>query len=301
MGTLCVMLILLVASLQWHYLQYERSLFVAAEQRNMRINLASQYLSILQDVESGQRGYVLTGDAAFLRPLQATEQTRLGLERSISEAYAPGSQQAAVANSLLQAGDEKLQFARQVVNVRKHSNSKAAIAMIAEGEGIRLMARARNLLAFLEVQEQDLEEAAMQAANAHRGRQRGSLLVAEGALLCAALALMFALLEKVRELRTKGETLANALETQSAILESANDAMLILSSDGVILSVNTAAEALFGRRRSDLIGLSNLVLFADPPSPGASAAYLKRLATGDSLSEKTMTFIGKRGGEPPSR
>jgi PAS domain S-box-containing protein len=62
----------------------------------------------------------------------------------------------------------------------------------------------------------------------------------------------------------------------------------------MIEATNAAAEHLFGRNRSDIVGRSNLILFKDPPAPEVSRAYLERLASHPELGGNSQDFLGLR-------
>lgn len=292
MGALCLLLMLIVAALEWRYVQFERSLLASIEASNQRYRAASEYLSLLQDMETGQRGFVLTGNPEFLEPFQNAQSRLPEAQSKLADLF--GDQSASV-SALLQLGQSKARYSRTVVSAHRERGSAEAARLIGSGLGKRLMDQARREVTEIEQAEQRLKEALSSEAARKRRDQQRFILLAEAALLAAALALVVALLGKVRALDRSARSLSDAATRQSAIFENASDAMLMLDRTGEIVSLNAAAERLFGRNRDNLVGRSNLTLFADPPSIDDSRAYLERLALEDGSAEPTQTFIGRRG------
>jgi PAS domain S-box-containing protein len=87
-------------------------------------------------------------------------------------------------------------------------------------------------------------------------------------------------------------------ETRFALLrDSANDAILFLAADGRIVDANARAEELYGRRRSELVGLSLPDLRAEGCRDEAGEALARVLAEGASVVE--TTHVSADGRELP--
>ena len=99
---------------------------------------ADELLSELKDAETGQRGYLLTGDEAFLEPWVATHAVAakhmtqlLALTRS-SDARAHEM-------TMRPLVDAKLLELSEVIEMRRRGDESGAIARVTSGEGKRLM------------------------------------------------------------------------------------------------------------------------------------------------------------------
>ncbi len=97
--------------------------------------------STLRDAETGQRGFLLTGDDAYLAPFTAAEKALPGqfqlLERREIEwedEYGP-----AELLELRQTADRKIDELRETITVFKRENLQAAIEMVKSGKGKQIM------------------------------------------------------------------------------------------------------------------------------------------------------------------
>jgi len=102
-------------------------------------------LSDLEDAESGQRGYLLTGDPVYLRPYEAAHRAlvtdTVELRRALATLETPPSE----LDSLRSAIDQKLAELDQTVALRRAGLGERALAVVRTGRGQQLMARIREL------------------------------------------------------------------------------------------------------------------------------------------------------------
>ncbi|MES2902762.1 MAG: ATP-binding protein [Pseudomonadota bacterium] len=293
-GMLSFALIVLFGILQFHDVKAGQRAVLEIEESNLRLRIVSDYLRILQDVETGQRGYVVTGNSDFLEPQLRAQRVAAEIERQLVAAYPPTSDAGPTAAALIATGKAKQVLSQRAVNLRRDQGQGAASALIATGHGQRVMDRARNLVIALERRERARAHRLFVDATVARQTQQRRILLAEALLLLSLAGLLAAMARTISALRRSSRELADSATRQSAIFAAANDAMVILDEHGVITSANAAAERLFGRRRAAMIGRSNLALFAHAPSEAVSNAYLRGIARGDGSVETTQTFIGMR-------
>ena len=292
-AAMCVLLIGLVAIFQLRAVALERSLQWASEEINQRERTAVHYLSLLQDVETGQRGFVVTGNPQFLQPYEQAMQALPRTSSELSANYPEGTAENAIAGDLLRTGKAKVAHAKDVISVRMYDRSKAS-ALVGAGHGKQLMDHARALVAKIEQRESMRSRALLQEASGQRANEQREILAAELALLLAAISVALALSRTIRGLERTARSLSDSAARQVAIFEGASDAMMMLDHGGAIVSLNGAAERLFGRLQAELVGQSNLVLFAEPPGEAASHAYLKALEAGDEWANSVQTLVGRR-------
>lgn len=289
----CIMLIGLVALLQLRAVSLERSLLVASENINQRARTAAQYLSLLQDVETGQRGFVVTGNPKFLQPYEEAMRLLPTTGRQLRANYPGGTAESIIASDLLRTGQDKIAYTNDVIRVRKYNASKAS-AIVGAGYGKQLMDHARSLIANIEQRDSMQSRALLEEGSRQRAAQQREILAAELALLVSAASVALALSGTIRRLEKTGRSLSDSATRQTAIFEGASDAMLLLDHQGSIVSLNGATERLFGTTKAALIGQSNLVLFADPPSEAQSRSYLRALDARDDRAKSVQTFVGRR-------
>ncbi|WP_336486707.1 CHASE3 domain-containing protein [Methylobacterium nigriterrae] len=149
-------------------------------------NAIELLLSTLTDAETGQRGYLLTGDETYLAPFsEAAPRLETGLRRVEASVSAdPGIIE--TVRELRSAATDKVAELRRTIELREAGQPEASIAVVRAGDGKRLMDRVRDLVAKLQAEtNRALEERQHRAASTARLLQ---LSVAGAALLALALA-----------------------------------------------------------------------------------------------------------------
>jgi signal transduction histidine kinase len=119
-------------------------------------NQLAQILTLAQGAESGQRGYLLTGDANYLAPYDAAvRQMPETLDRAVALVSDNPQQQQAL-GQLRALIDDKLEELRSTVEARKADRAEAALAIVNSDEGRRSMDEIRALLTTMEAEENRL-------------------------------------------------------------------------------------------------------------------------------------------------
>ncbi|MBV1796652.1 CHASE3 domain-containing protein [Siccirubricoccus sp. G192] len=181
-------------------------------------------LSIVKDAETGGRGYLLTGDEAYLGPYHQAL-------RDIEEALAAAAAVAGDADRrrhLEAVGSRtraKLEHLRGVVELRRTAGADAALAVIGTGEGQRLMQALRAEVSALQ-QSILRDRDAAQHREWWRAMSSAGLAFGAGALAALLLGLAVVLLRR---------TLASRDRSIEALLEERAGAEFERISAGVLL------------------------------------------------------------------
>jgi signal transduction histidine kinase len=173
-------------------------------------NSVARVFSLLQDAETGQRGYLLTGDEAYLDPFTKAsagiDPELENLSRLVGDD--PNEEQDVVA--LRAIADDKLAELRRTLDLRRSGDADAALVVVRGGAGKEAMDRARALVARLEG-----EQATVLSRRIAQTGRTGAMLQAT-IILAALLALLLALLSiyylrrHLAEARTAYEEVASA-------------------------------------------------------------------------------------------
>ena len=115
-------------------------------------------LAAVVDLETGSRGYVITGDDGFLEPYRAAHGEVNRLYREVRRLTADNPDQQRRLDALRAPLEEKLEHARQTIEVRKARGVEAAIQLVSAGAGRRAMVTLRSGAAELEHAERTLLE-----------------------------------------------------------------------------------------------------------------------------------------------
>ena len=222
---------LAVAASFWSFQQIEE----AAEMRKhtrVILNRADDLLSALKDAETGQRGYLLTSDAAFLEPYSAVrDRINRDLEELRQLTKIPAADKHLDALALL--ADAKLAELSQVIELHRNHDVTAALARVRSSQGKRLMDSIRaEMKGFIEI-----EDAARAQHDAEFESNMRSLFIL--IVIASLFALLFALVFAWLIYRETQQQLKNLvhLETQHLLeiqeatnkqLQQANNAMRVI-------------------------------------------------------------------------
>jgi signal transduction histidine kinase/ActR/RegA family two-component response regulator len=100
-------------------------------------------LGMAQNAETGQRGYLLTGDLSYLAPFEQAEERLPGLEQALSQFVADNPAQQQRAASLAVLIGRKMRELEGAVTLRKAGDAEAALAIVRTNEGRDLMTQIR--------------------------------------------------------------------------------------------------------------------------------------------------------------
>jgi PAS domain S-box-containing protein len=251
-----------------------------AEQVNASYVVRAQIqtlLSLHQDVETGQRGFVVTGDARFLEPYRASRD-RIGRELDKLKAMVgPASLIGADLAELRTLSDRKLQFTAQSVRLKEAGRGDEAVRLIAGGRGRALMDDIRAHIGDMDrIERRQLDDRTRKAQDARRATQFFAFAL-QGLLLLVLAASVWLIGRSMAAKRSALSRLQDLSTRQTAIFDAAKDGMMILSADGTIESLNPATTLLYGYAEDELVGRNVGLLFETPPQPGQIEIFLKRL------------------------
>lgn len=160
------------------------------------------------DVETAQRGYVLTGDPDFLGPLRAAE-ARIALEGETLRARIRDPEQRERLDALFELLRHRIGIAEETIAIREQAGFEAARRVIASGEGRRAQDQLRDAVARMEEREAVL----LDEREARRDESlRLSLALLTIGFLLAVLAIAVSLGRVRRDLRFREEAEAGLRE-----------------------------------------------------------------------------------------
>ncbi|APR53188.1 PAS domain S-box protein [Sphingomonas koreensis] len=254
----------------------------------------ARVLSLHQDLELGQRGYLITGDPSFLRPYREAS-------RSVDQALAElskgelGVGDAERLAALQATSDAKRRFVDRTLELRDHDGNGAALQLIRGGKGKQLMDRLRDELAELSrIERSRLAERT--AAVGHARTRLRTQTIALQVTLILLLALAAGLAARSNAARQRALRHAEDLAArQETIFDSAKDGMIVINPSGGIESLNRAAAAMFGHEPAALLRRDIGVLFEVAPDRGRLESFLRRLgANRRETYGQVQEFVGRR-------
>lgn len=203
-------------------------------------------LSLVKDAETGQRGFLLSGDEQFLDPyrfaLAGLPQQFTDLRRVTGSD--PKQSQRLRKLELLVA--EKEAYMADTLRLRREGDVTTTIGVVRSGRGKLLMDQIRLVCAAMRGHEQSiLTERRQAAAGAQRVATWG---VGSGALLTLFLALISLLTvnRDVEDLRRTADQLAASEEHYRFLTESSTDLVRLIDGKGRVTYVSPSVEHLLG-------------------------------------------------------
>lgn len=245
------------------------------------------------DIELGQRGYVITGDARFLQPyLNAEESIDANLD---AFAKLAGRGQAALVAELRRESAQKRRFVSRTIDEVEKGQRAAAVSLIAGGTGKASMDRIRALVARIsEAERERLRERTAIADAARQSLRQRTFVLLIGLILLLALSAV--LIARSQAARNKAYRRTQDLAArQETIFDSAKDGMIVLNPSGSIESLNPAAAAMFGVTQESLLRRDIGSLFEIAPDRGQIETFLRRLSANRKANPgQIQEFIGRR-------
>lgn len=236
-------------------------------------------LSLLKDAETGQRGYILTGDAQFLEPYSAAKRDIPEILVRLQQTTAGDQVEQRRFQRMRELIREKLAFIDETIRLRGGSDPDVAVDLVRTGHGKRLMDQIRGVTQqMVDHEERLLRERQRDAKRAERTAFWG---VGIGSVVTILLAL-FSLLtvhRDVQERRRTAEELARSEEHYRLLTEQANDMIRLVTPEGINTYVSPSVERLLGYTVEEFKQLPPLALL-HPEEAGIGRSILVEIQDG---------------------
>ena len=151
--------LLLVAGAAFSFRTYQQIAVTAAAQQHTveAITAGDEFLSALKDAETGQRGYLLTGNEAFLQPYMAVREGLPLQLKSLQQLVAADGAGTELAQ-LEPLVTAKLDELEQVIALRRAHNDSEMLKTVIGGRGKQLMDAIRvQMRAFAQAEQTALD------------------------------------------------------------------------------------------------------------------------------------------------
>jgi PAS domain S-box-containing protein len=298
----------LAAVLLWAAYDSHRSMQMV--DHSDRVISSSRLLLKLQiDMETGLRGYLITGDPAFLEPYENAQQKIEPDFRALHELIADSPKQQARLAALQEDFAHWQQYAERMIELRRSGGAYNEVAANLEGKR-RMDAIRDQVTDFQDVEDQLRDQRIHTAQFRWRLVVAGCVVVAIG----AGFVIGFLTFVEMRDLaasfqrsldssRARAAELARSKERWATTLASIGDAVMATDAEGKITFVNPVAESLLemsaeecvGRSQEEVFKLANEESGAVVESPVAKAIRQNRtIELGNSV-----VLLGNKGARTP--
>ena len=241
-----VLLVGTIALLSWLQLSNTRQARLWVRHTDQIITTADALGFAVRDAESGQRGYVLTGQNDYLTPYRDAIGRIAVLQDELLHLTIDNPSQQERLHNLAPLLQRKLDELAQTVALRRDVGFDAALAVVRTNFGLQLMGQIVGLLRDVRDAEQHLLEVRRQDLDQTEAHARW---LATGGAIVALLLLALAgrLLARMREQLQQAEAEQRTLVTQMrTAFDSISQGIAAFGADGRLLRWNDRFPALLG-------------------------------------------------------
>ena len=213
--------------------------------QQVQLELA-QYESLLKDAETGQRGYLYTGDPSYLEPYNnAVAQGSPHLAR-LAELTADNPRQQERVARLRTLKQQKLDELAQTLKAFDEGEKELARSIMLSGHGKETMDEIRALAAEMRREESSLEAARLQAvSDSTRSLVRTLYLTTALAMIGLVLLALF-IIREIDQREKHAAEIRQREEWFRVTLGSIGDAVIATDEKGMVIFINPIAEELTG-------------------------------------------------------
>lgn len=257
-GIVCLGLALVIVLLTFS-ISYEATQADSRSTNDLRktreiLALTASVLSLVRDAETGQRGFLLTGDSSYLEPFRRAMgalDAQLGPLELATEGLPA---QHTHAKLLRAAAQQKLSELKETVELRETKGYQAALAVVRTNRGRDEMASIFDI-GYQITQEVTANFAFTTQASADRRLQTRWWIVTGsavlfGLLLAAAISITRSSIRReqlIRALRTSEQRTVEVRDMLHTILSSIGDGVIAGNAHGKVTFLNPEAQRITGR------------------------------------------------------
>lgn len=211
-------------------------------------------LSLAKDAETGQRGFVLTGELPYLEPYNTAVREINQQIDSLQQLTEDNATQQARVPKLRELVQARLNRLAQGIDLRKKGDFNSAQQYIRSGEGKQQMDALRSFVAEMTQLEQDILEQRENQANRMQRVALGSGVISGLLVLAMFSAFLVALRNHLNARAESAFAIAEQGERWRTTLASIGDAVIATDTFGLVTQMNAVAESLTGWSITEAVG-----------------------------------------------
>jgi PAS domain S-box-containing protein len=247
-------------------------------------------LSSITDAETGQRGFLITGDLQYLEPYErGSARVHEALDHLASLATQDSLRPQHIAE-LRPLIDQKLQELAETVQARRSEGFDAAQRIVRTNVGRATMDRIRAIVTEMDQN----EDAVLSAQHGQSLASFQTAVIAEAVVAVGAIVILVFLANVSRRRQAEAAERERIVLRLAAIVESSEDAMIAKDLDGTITAWNVAAERLYGYTANEAIGQS-IRIVVPPDRQQEEDEVLEKLRRGETIKQFETVRMAKDG------
>ncbi|HKO46350.1 MAG TPA: diguanylate cyclase [Polyangiaceae bacterium] len=250
-----ILALLLVAAVGALVLVREQQ-FAAADQAVVR-TLAVQRsiadtLSALKDAETGQRGFLLTGNEAFLAPYSKATGVIPEQLQELQQAVSSNPEQARHAAEVRRLANEKLNELALTIAMFKAGRKDESLARVGEGRGRRLMVAMREQTQRMLAREAAALDEQKAISAVQRRHLQYTLYASAFALVGIAVAGLWSASRGVAEAHAVNLRLRRTEQAFRSLADNASDLVRVVDERGRLIYVSPSCAAILGFSQEEM-------------------------------------------------
>jgi len=230
-------------------------------------------ISLLKDIETGERGFILTGNKDFKEYSDLTipeiQKNIFHLQNLITD-----KNQLVNLDSLKLLIEKKIAISNEIINIREQHGLNAAEEKVGSLKGKLIMDDIRDLSKNVEVLAEELLTDRIE--DSYGSFLFAKIFVLVGGILAILIAIFLMIINN-KSLKLKTRLLKSEAKFKQ-VLESAPDGIVVIGNNRKIQMVNAQTENLFGYTKDEMIGKEVQMLMPDRFREG-HPAYERKFIT----------------------
>ncbi len=218
-------------------------------------------LDTLKDAETGQRGFVITGDESYLQPYNEAVKKLPANMSEMKNSVDAGELSNQDFNFIASLAKDKVDELQRVIDLRRTKGMDAAVAEVRTNTGKQAMDEVRNRITSISTQKQaEIENRAI-----FRDSVRSFHTTAFAITTILNLGFLYWAFGRVRTEMSEREAATQDVLQQKILLgvtlSSIGDAVIVTDPQANIMFLNKVAEELTGWRRTEAVGKPCATIF----------------------------------------
>lgn len=212
----------------------------------------SDTLSLLKDAETGQRGYLLSGNVEFLAPRETAAREIPGQLARLRELTGEDVEQSRAAAELERLSLERLSLIDTTIELSRQGDNDSAVEIVREGRGNRIMQELRAEADRMLGHEAARLRAREDALEADQLKALFALGVGVALMLAMVLGGLATARKDVSELQAANDKLHASEQALKHLAENAVDLIRIIDTDSRIVYCSSSSISLLGYEASEM-------------------------------------------------
>lgn len=212
-------------------------------------------LSALKDAETGQRGFLLTGDDEFLAPYEVATEVIPRQLRELRRVLASNPEQTRQAAELTRLADEKLAELALTISLFKANRREDALARVREGRGRRLMVAMRGEAQLMLAREEAALAERKAVAAAQRRHLQYVLYASAFGFIGIAVAGLWTASRGVAEAHAASLRLRSNQQALRSLADNASDLVRVIDEQARLVYVSPSCAVILGFSPAEMLAM----------------------------------------------